>query len=246
MFWKLPFAACARRWMTLFRRSWFIPSAEWAMFSKNAQNNDRASRRPAPHWSISRRLTLLYVATTAILLVLAAAYLYWSQVNNLRREDNDFLLNKIQDCRRVLQERPNDTAMLVNEIQVEAAASLIKYYARLLDERRRILLETPGMSELLPVTSFPAAASSAEIPTQGTIRRSSAGHVCLLMSAQAPVNLAGTPARTLHVALDISVEEALIAGYRRKLLAVVALGSSFAWLVGAFVTNKGLKPLKDI
>jgi two-component system heavy metal sensor histidine kinase CusS len=216
------------------------------MFWKNARNKDSPSRLPAPHWSIARRLTLFYVAATAILLVLAVGYLYWSQVSNLEREDTDFLVNKIQDCRRVLQERPNDTTLLVNEIQVEAAASIIKYYVRLQDERGRILLETSGMNGLLPMALFPPSADLTEIPTRGTVRKSSTGQACLLMSAKAPVNLAGTPTRTLQVALDISAEEELIAGYRRKLLAVVLLGSSFAWVVGAFVTNKGLKPLKDI
>ena len=167
---------------------------------KNARNRNGLPRLPAPRWSISRRLTLCYVAATGILLVLAAAYLYWSQVSNLEREDTDFLVNKIQDCRRVLQERPNDTAMLVNEIQVEASASLIKYYVRLLDERGRILLETSGMSGLLPVALFPASADASEMPTRGTVGKSGIGQACLLMSAKAPANLARTPARTLQIA----------------------------------------------
>ena len=74
------------------------------MSSKNVQNKECITRPPARQWSISRRLTLLYAATTALLLVLAAGYLYWTQVENLQREDNDFLVDKIQDCRRLLQE----------------------------------------------------------------------------------------------------------------------------------------------
>lgn len=42
------------------------------------------------------------------------------------------------------------------------------------------------------------------------------------------------------------MDEALIAGYRRTLLAVVALGIVFSCTVGVLVTRKGLQPLKDI
>lgn len=215
------------------------------MFSNSVPNKKDGPRSPSHRWSISRRLTLFYVLTTAVLLVLAAAYLYWSQVKNLEREDNDFVAAKIQDCREVLRNHPNDARLLVNEIQVETANSLIKYYIRLLDDNGRILLETPGMTNLLPVVVFPAAATN-ETPGPRIIWKTSTGRECLLMSATVSAT-AGIPRpRTLQAALDVSEEEELMAGYRRKLLAVVILGSIFSWIVGALVTRKGLQPLADI
>ena len=53
------------------------------MSSKNVQCNGTSPRRPTRHWSIARRLMVLYVTATTLLLMLAAAYLYWSQVKNL-------------------------------------------------------------------------------------------------------------------------------------------------------------------
>jgi two-component system heavy metal sensor histidine kinase CusS len=211
------------------------------MFSKNVQNK---TQHPTRRWSISRRLTLFYVLTTTVLLVLAAAYLYWSQVKNLEREDNDFIATKIQDCREVLQNHPNDAHLLVNEIQIEAASSLIKYYIRLLDDRGHILMETPGMTNSLPVASFPAAGTN-EIPNPQIIWKTATGRECLLMSALVSAKGTETP-RILQAALDVSEEEELMAGYRRKLLMVVILGSVFSWIVGALVTRKGLQPLTDI
>jgi two-component system heavy metal sensor histidine kinase CusS len=66
------------------------------------------------------------------------------------------------------------------------------------------------------------------------------------MSAKAQPNQEKTRASTIQVALDVSEEEELITGYRRKLLAMVVLGSLFSWGVGAFLTRKGLQPLMDI
>ena len=71
------------------------------MFWRNAPAK-AASPRAARYWSLARRLTWLYTGATALLLVLACAYLYWTQVANLAREDNAFLVNKIRDCRRLL------------------------------------------------------------------------------------------------------------------------------------------------
>ena len=201
---------------------------------------------PARPWSIARRLTLFYVATTAVLLLAAATYLYWTQVTNLQREDTDFLVNKIEDCRRVLQARPNDPALLINEVQVEAAASLIKYYVGVLDETGRVLLETSGMSNALAGAEFPAAVNPNEAPARGAVWKSKTGQALLLMSARAQGRSEVARPRLLHVALDVSAEQSLIAGYRRALLGVVVLGCAFAWAAGALLTRKGLQPLNAI
>jgi two-component system heavy metal sensor histidine kinase CusS len=215
------------------------------MFLKNVQSKG-ASRRRVRQWSIARRLTLLYVAATALLLVLAAAYLYWSQVKNLEREDDDFLISKIQDCRRLLEEHPEDTRLLVNEVQIEADASLPKYYERLLDDQGRVLIETKGMSELLSASRFPASLAMGDSSEPKTTTTTAAGKTYLLMSAESRGNGERSRARILHVALDVSPEEALIAGYRWKLLMVVAMGIVFSAGAGVFVTRKGLLPLKEI
>jgi two-component system heavy metal sensor histidine kinase CusS len=216
------------------------------MSSKNVQNKECITRPPARQWSISRRLTLLYAATTALLLVLAAAYLYWTQVENLQREDYDFLVDKIQDCRRLLQEHPNETRQLVNEVQIEAVTSPIKYYIRLLDERERIQMETPGMTSLLPAISFPSALPSGEIPRRGQILKTTKREVCLLMSAQARTDVAESGTSILQVALDVSAEQSLITGYRWKLLAVVVLGTLFSGVAGLFITRRGMRPLVEL
>lgn len=117
---------------------------------KSGQNEAVPSRRTGRHWSIARRLAFLYAGSSLLMLVAAAAYLYWSLVKDVEREDNDFLANKIQECRRLLGEGPKDAPLLAHEIQTEAAASqFIKYFVRLVDSHGQPALETPGMSRLL-------------------------------------------------------------------------------------------------
>src|SRR5260370_38940167 len=102
------------------------------------------------------------------------------------------------------------------------------------------------MSNLLSDASFPAAVARSEIPDRGTVWNSTRGQAFLLMAAQAQDNSAGSRPQILRVALDVSAEEALISGYRRKLVTVVLLGCAFSWVAGALLTRKGLQPLNAI
>jgi two-component system heavy metal sensor histidine kinase CusS len=67
-----------------------------------------------------------------------------------------------------------------------------------------------------------------------------------MMSAGMRVGMGGPTTRVLQVALDVSSDEALLVGYRRHLMAVVALGIVFSCALGVFVARTGLRPMKDI
>lgn len=178
------------------------------------------------------------------MLVAAAAYLYWSLVKDVERDDNDFLANKIQECRRLLGEGPKDAALLAHEIQTEAAASqFIKYFVRLVDSRGQTALETPGMSRLLPMAAFPAPIDTRQAPSRGTVWKSAPGTYYLLMAGRATAQGETEPAQTVQVALDVTSDEALIAGYRLKLLIVVVLGVLFSGMAGVLVARRGLRSL---
>ena len=169
---------------------------------------NEASSEKTGQWSITRRLTLLYAASSGVMLVAATAYLYWSLAENLEREDNAFLANSIQECRRLLLGRPGEEGLLAHEIQVEAAASqFIKYYVRLLDNEGQVLLETPRMSDVLPMSCFPPAIETTEVPRRGTVWKSARGEAYLVMSARARAITEETSSRILHVALDVSSDE---------------------------------------
>ena len=216
------------------------------MSLKNASNKEIPSSRRKGRWSIARRLTLLYAGSTLLMLVLAAAYLYWSLVRDVERDDNDFLANKIQECRRLMKEGPKDSALLAHEIETEAAASqFIKYFVRLVDGRGKVALETPGMSDLLPTNYFPAALRADLVPSRGKIWKSVSGGAYSLMAAQAQASAVGA-SPVVQVGLDVTSDEALITGYRWKLLLVVALGVCFSCAAGAVVARRGLRPLKEI
>jgi two-component system heavy metal sensor histidine kinase CusS len=189
-------------------------------------------------------LAFLYAGSSLLMLVAAATYLYWSLVKDVERDDNDIVANKIQECRRLLGEGPKAAPLLAHEIQTEAAASqFIKYFVRLVDSRGQSALETPGMSRLFPMAVFPAPIETGQALSRGAVWKSAPGTYYLLMAGRATAQGESEPARTVQVALDVTSDEALIAGYRWKLLVVVVLGMLFSGMAGVLVARRGLEPL---
>ncbi len=115
--------------------------------------------------SISRRLTLLFVGFTMLLLLFAASYLYWGLSESLARQDRALVMGKFQVLSVLLREHPEKTEALASEIEHEAAANeLLRYYLRVLDDRGRVLLETTDMAGFLPVQAFPVSAAGVAAP----------------------------------------------------------------------------------
>ena len=202
---------------------------------------------PAGTWSIVRRLTLLYAVATFTLLLLATGSLYWVLANDLGEEDHQFLKDEINLLRKILKEHPDDLDSLKMEVEVEGAERLSgKYYARVLSEVGKVLMETEGMSRAVPVPdNFPPAATIAEPARDGKKWRSPEQQSFLLTAAWAEFGL-NQGRRLVQVALDVSREEATLVNYRRVLVIVLVLGVVCAAGMGAAIARRGMRPLEKI
>ncbi len=207
----------------------------------------RPPRPSTPVWSITRRLTLLYMASTAALLLLAAGFLYWTLKWNLEATRHGLLASKIEVLRLLLRDQPDKAEVLANEVEHEASGShLLKYYIRILDQQSRVLLESSGMNDLLPVALFPAPVEAAAAPLDGVVRNLSPRQSFVLLSVTATAGAAADEKQTVQIAHDISASTALLALYRRKLLLVLGLGMFFAAVAGGWVARQGMQPLVEI
>jgi two-component system, OmpR family, heavy metal sensor histidine kinase CusS len=183
----------------------------------------------------------LYAVSTVGMLLVATGFLYWVLVSDLAKSDNRFLRDKIQVLRAFLREHPEDPSDLEEEVNSVGA-----YYIRVLDLERRSLFETPDMANRLPARLFPRPVGTAESPKTGLKRRSLNGRSYLLVSAWAGVGYGGADLRLLQVALDVTSEENLIAGYRRKLVLVLLAGIVLSAGTGVAVARKGMRSVKEI
>ena len=198
-------------------------------------------------WSITGRLTVLYTASAGGMLILSAVCLYWVLASNLARESQQFLEDKIHVVRSILRDHPYDRDELEDEVQSEVVAhKYTKYYVRVLDAAGVTLLETPGMTDVLPATVFPASARASASLSDGTQWRAPDGRVYHLLTAWAAVGQAGEVQRRLHLGLDVSQKEALLATYRRMLAVVLCVGIVCAAGAARVVARRGMRPLAEI
>ncbi|MBI5386901.1 MAG: heavy metal sensor histidine kinase [Verrucomicrobia bacterium] len=208
------------------------------------------SRRFPVSWrtlSITRRLTLLYAASTAALLLLAGGFLYWTLKSSLEQTRHGLLASKIEVLRLLLREQPEKAQALASEVEHEAGEGHpLKYYLRILDEQDRVLLETPGLEKLIPAELFPPPVEVTAGPLKDVQQKRQAGRSFLLMSVRAPTGTAGREQRTLQIAVDVSAGAALLTNYRNKLLIVLVAGTLFAAVAGGWVARQGMRPLADI
>jgi two-component system heavy metal sensor histidine kinase CusS len=191
-------------------------------------------------WSITARLTILYAVSTFGLLLLGTIFLYWMLKVDLEMVDRQMLSERAQIIWTILREYPANQSALMEELRLGA------YDARLLDDGGTTLLETPGMNARLPAGLFPPPVSYDRRPKASVRRWANARQSYLMMSLWVPVGHAGEPQALLQIAVDVSREDVLTAGYRRRLAMVLVAGLLFSAGAGAIVARRGMRPLAEI
>lgn len=217
------------------------------MSSQPIEATPSAARVNRRTWSITRRLTLLYAASTAALLLLSSGYLYWTLKRGLEHTRQGLLASKIEVLRGLLREQPGQTEVLANEVEHEASESQpLKYYIRVLDERGRVVLETPGMSQRVLPAAFAPPVELTEDLRRGLERHLRHQGTLLLLSAEAAVGAGGQGQRTLQIAMDAATGNQFLTDYRNRLFAMLGVGLVLAAIAGVWVARHGMRPLAEI
>jgi two-component system heavy metal sensor histidine kinase CusS len=212
------------------------------MSLKNAPDStgsSRASQRTTRAWSLATRLTAWYAGSSFALVLAAAGFLYWASVNNLDREDDQLLGDRVRELRAVMLKRPGDVAAIRQELEEEWEAHERRVHMRITGEGGQVLAETPGMNKLLPLRLFPAPAAG---PGQGADRDSTTGGLYRVLAVRAADGSAGV----IQVAMDRSLEMELHAAYRKNLWFMLGPALLICVLVGYQIARRGIRPIHQI
>ncbi len=203
----------------------------------------RLSRRP---WSLAARLTTWSVCSSFAVLLLATACLYWALANTLERADARFLADEADALRTLLHDSPANAAALRWEVEDEwTAGPQLAVLVRILDEKGRVLSETPSMSDELPASAFPpAGADDGRSPQDFDVRsKSGATFRALAVNATAGPERAS---RVIQIALDQTRNQDLLAEYRARLWLVLAVALPACAIVGHRIAQRGVRPIKTM
>ncbi len=193
-----------------------------------------SSKTGSIRWSLAARISVWHAASMFLVLAVACGFLYWALVKSLQREDDEYLVEKISTIQTLLRDREANTRMIEWEVEGEAFAYVL---TRVLDANGRVVIETTEMSAVLPPSAFPRTGgpeTAVDIHAAGkTFRAASA-------TGSSPSGY------TVQVAIDLAREQALLAGHRRRLWLVLALGLLASVLIGYRIGHGGIRPVKEI
>jgi two-component system heavy metal sensor histidine kinase CusS len=213
------------------------------MFSKNVEVEPIRPRR----WAMATWLAVYYAISVFILLAAASAFLYWGLARSVDQENRDYLLHKLQVVTMLLQEDAQGHSRADQEVQEEAeisGRSQIPYLLRVLDGEQRLVVETDGMSAVLPAGLFPAP--GAIVPRTLSAVSSDKRRQRFLLASAIAQRAPGTSRWQIQAALNVSAGQALLASYRRDVALVLGGGLLIAALIGVWITRRGLEPIAAI
>ncbi|HLH02719.1 MAG TPA: heavy metal sensor histidine kinase [Bryobacteraceae bacterium] len=193
--------------------------------------------------TLAFRLAAGYALAGLAFIVLATASLYLVLLSQLEQSTSLFIGDKLNVVRTLLRDRPSDWDALREEIQLETSArSYQRFYIRLLDPHRSLLLSTPGMADQLDLSQLSAQAlksNSSDFEMRGRH-----GQHFRVATALAPVGRDGTSSDILQVAVDISKEKEILARYRRWFWSILLAACVFLPLVGFRIARQGIRPVE--
>ncbi|OGT85026.1 MAG: hypothetical protein A3H91_16320 [Gammaproteobacteria bacterium RIFCSPLOWO2_02_FULL_61_13] len=202
----------------------------------------------AAAWSISNRLAFLYAASTVLLLSIMTGVMFWAVVRFVEYQQAQFLTEEVGELKSLLLEYRQATDFLEREIIAEGAASekgsyLRSLYTRVVVLPDSLLIETPGMTKVLPSAEFEAHVDPDQSSKKWTAED---GRRFLLMSVTVHSTDQSGESWRIQGALDVTEDHRLIAGYQRLSLLVLLPGVLIAVVLGISVTRRGLQPLQEI
>ncbi|MFL6583213.1 MAG: heavy metal sensor histidine kinase [Chthoniobacterales bacterium] len=195
--------------------------------------------RPTEPRSIASQLVLLFTPAAAFLLLCGLGLLYWIVVRHAFEEDNAVLLDKLASVRADVQESGGPIG-LSSELRAPRSKERAAYLVRLSSGSGEVVAESPGMQRMLPMRVFPAPDDSNKTRPRN-IR--SGDRLFSVVSATATTN---GQTFVIQVAQDRSEDERFSREFGLLTIAVLALGTTAAALIGATVTRRGLRPLREI
>ncbi len=198
-------------------------------------------------WSILSRLMTLYAVVTVIVLASSSLSLHWVLAKNLENSDLVFLQNEVSNISSVLKLHVGDWNALNQELVWAAESQEKSYYARVILPDERVVMETPGMTNLFQNRPFPTASKDTFLPSAVNFYVNPKDkQIYLLMEQWIQLDNVQKQTLLLQIALNISRDQVLLLRYGHDLLVVSFLALFFSLLLNYGVAKHGLAPLRSM
>ncbi len=208
------------------------------MFSKTAD------KKKSLGWSgsLAARLALWFTFSAFALILAASAFLYRALSNGLEHEDDILLSQNLQSLSAYMHMSPNDLDDLQKFVGEKPKwYRTVSFWTRVLDEGR-ILTETPGMSQSIPLHLVTAGSPN----VQNLTVRSPLEQPFRVLSTKAFWPGYIHPNVDVQMAMDMSPDEKILKRFRKKLLITLGFSLLACALMGYWIAQRGIRPVKKM
>jgi hypothetical protein len=198
--------------------------------------------------SIVVQLTTWYVSSLFVIVFFSTSYLYWTLSSAITAENRAILQDRLQTVTSLVKRGESESLQSAQErIKLEwPSRQSERIFVRVRDSNGEILLESPLLPAEVLKEVFPRSPLldlDSKVSSSKRVRTLSGGHY--LTTAQM-VSTVGRPPATVFVALDLALEESILASYRNRLLAVLAFALFISALLGRKLAIAAFHPVEKI
>src|SRR5262249_43224315 len=198
-------------------------------------------------WSLSTRLSLLFAVSSLAVLISASLFLYFVFARATFADEVRLVSDQMNLLSEVLRQDPMLTSPDGERIRWEfITVDNSDFLLRVLDDRGRVVFETPGLESLLRGQVFPLPEPHPLRADTGVRVRHRQGRVYVAAAREVATGDPAVPGRVVQLAYDGTREAQLLAQYRDQGLIAIGLCSMTFVLLAFWATRRGLRPLEEI
>ena len=199
------------------------------------------SSKPAEPRSITSQLVVLFTLAAALLLSCGLGALYWIIIRHAFAEDKEVLADKVAAIEADLSGTGGPQG-LSDDLKNLRPGDRTAYWVRVLDSSGRTVVETPGMSAVLPSSVF----ENTQAPDSSEFAPKDFRTASRLFSVVTTSHQAGGQLYTIQAAQDRSADDEFMKYFAALLAVVIALGLIASAVIARTVTRRGLRPLGEM
>ncbi len=193
--------------------------------------------------SLAARMTVWYALSAFALVLMASAFLYRALSDGLDHEGDVLLSQKLQNLSVRMKDPTvdlDDLREFVGELPVWYRNT--SFWTRILDSQGRLLTETPGMSQSLPLPLFKEG-----YPNGRNLKiHSQQGRTFRISSTQGLWMGHAPPDVTIQMAIDLGSDEAILEKFRAKLFLALGFSLLACALAGYWIAHRGIRPVRKM
>jgi two-component system heavy metal sensor histidine kinase CusS len=194
------------------------------------------------HFSIRANLTILYSLAAFALLGLISLFLYWETLNLLHRADYQFLSDEADAIQQFVNGKKIDLNLLKKDIvdlPTQHNESIFRYYTRLYKSDGQVLLETPGIETVFPLSTASVLAEKHFTDKKYFWHKTDTSKYLVIQSR---IHYPDDTNGIVQIVLDVSFQHEVMSD-RSFVIFILITSAVCSLLLGFIVTHRGMRSL---